>query len=57
MWPDWVSCAQKLVHCDAVLVALGRVPTVKGLGLEAAGVKYCPDAGIQVHSAALLQLP
>ena len=33
---------------DAILVAVGRVPNLDGLGLEAAGVAYDPRKGIQV---------
>lgn len=33
---------------DAILVAVGRVPNVEGLGLEAAGVTYDPRRGVQV---------
>ncbi len=34
---------------DALLVATGRKPTVKGLGLEAAGVNYDGRKGIEVN--------
>ncbi len=33
---------------DEILVAVGRAPNVKGLGLEAAGVRYDPHTGVQV---------
>lgn len=33
---------------DAILVAVGRLPNVEGLGLEAAGVTYDPHTGVQV---------
>lgn len=33
---------------DAIVVAVGRVPNVHGLGLEAAGVVYDPRRGVQV---------
>ncbi len=36
------------VAYDQVLVATGRRPNVKGLGLEAAGVAYDPRAGVAV---------
>ena len=34
---------------DEILVAAGRVPTVEGLNLEAAGVSYDPRHGIQIN--------
>ncbi|HTQ80655.1 MAG TPA: FAD-dependent oxidoreductase, partial [Thermoanaerobaculia bacterium] len=33
---------------DAILVAVGRAPNVEGLGLEAAGVRYDPQKGVEV---------
>lgn len=35
------------IRCDAILVAIGRVPNVEGLGLAAAQIKYS-QAGIEV---------
>jgi len=35
---------------DEVLVAVGRIPNVKGLNLEAAGIKYNEKDGIKVDS-------
>jgi pyruvate/2-oxoglutarate dehydrogenase complex dihydrolipoamide dehydrogenase (E3) component len=35
-------------HVDEILTGIGRLPAVHGLGLEAAGVSYDPQAGIQV---------
>lgn len=34
---------------DAILVAVGRRPTVEGIGLEAAGVEYDPNGGVRVN--------
>ena len=36
------------IAVDALLIAIGRVPTVKGLGLEEAGIEYDERDGIQV---------
>ena len=36
------------VAADAILVAVGRLPQVTGLGLEAAGVTFDPRQGVQV---------
>jgi len=36
------------VEADAILVATGRMPNVKGLGLDAAGVAFEPRRGVQV---------
>ena len=33
---------------DEILTGIGRMPAVQGLDLEKAGVRYAPDAGIQV---------
>jgi pyruvate/2-oxoglutarate dehydrogenase complex dihydrolipoamide dehydrogenase (E3) component len=43
-----VAAGQELV-CDALLIAVGRRPSVEGLDLEKAGVKYSKQ-GIQVDS-------
>jgi pyruvate/2-oxoglutarate dehydrogenase complex dihydrolipoamide dehydrogenase (E3) component len=43
-----IAAGQELV-CDALLVAVGRRPSVEGLDLEKAGVKYSKQ-GIQVDS-------
>jgi pyruvate/2-oxoglutarate dehydrogenase complex dihydrolipoamide dehydrogenase (E3) component len=43
-----VHSQQHRVECDLLLVAAGRKPTLDGLNLEAAGVKYS-DKGIQVN--------
>jgi len=40
---------QNQVECDLLFVAAGRRPTVDGLNLETAGVKYS-DEGIQVNN-------
>lgn len=40
---------QSLVVSDALLVAVGRVPHVEGIGLEAAGVQYDLNKGIKVQ--------
>ena len=37
------------VTVDEVLVAVGRVPNVEGLNLEAAGVSHAPRHGVQVN--------
>jgi len=34
------------VECDLMLVAVGRVPVVEGLGLDAVGVTFDPRAGV-----------
>jgi pyruvate/2-oxoglutarate dehydrogenase complex dihydrolipoamide dehydrogenase (E3) component len=38
---------------DAVLLAVGRVPNVSGLGLEAAGINFNADLGIKVDEHCL----
>ncbi len=38
------------LDCDAVLVAVGRQRNVEGLGLEAAGVRFDPRAGVEVDA-------
>ena len=48
---------QKVVVGDALLVAVGRVPHVEGIGLEAAGVQYDVDKGVQVGLWPCNQLP
>jgi pyruvate/2-oxoglutarate dehydrogenase complex dihydrolipoamide dehydrogenase (E3) component len=35
--------------CDAVLVAAGRRPNVTGMDLEAAGIDYCTEKGVNVN--------
>ena len=40
---------QTVVVGDALLVAIGRVPHVEGLGLEAAGVEYDNNQGVKVR--------
>jgi pyruvate/2-oxoglutarate dehydrogenase complex dihydrolipoamide dehydrogenase (E3) component len=37
------------VGVDAILTGMGRVPNVQNLGLDAAGVSFDDDAGIQVN--------
>jgi pyruvate/2-oxoglutarate dehydrogenase complex dihydrolipoamide dehydrogenase (E3) component len=37
------------IETDEILVAIGRTPTVKGLGLDAAGVAY-DDRGVKVNA-------
>ena len=39
------------LRTDAILVATGRKPTVKGIGLEAAGIDYDERTGVKVLSA------
>lgn len=36
------------IHCDAILVGVGRAPNVEGLNLEAVGVDYDKRAGVKV---------
>ncbi|KAG8460669.1 hypothetical protein KFE25_011444 [Diacronema lutheri] len=36
------------IACDALLLATGRAPNVRGLGLEAAGVAYDDARGVQI---------
>jgi pyruvate/2-oxoglutarate dehydrogenase complex dihydrolipoamide dehydrogenase (E3) component len=43
-----VHSAQQKIECDLLLVAAGRKPTLNGLNLEAAGVKYSAE-GIEVN--------
>lgn len=45
-----LQLADASVHCEAFLVAAGRVPNVEGLGLEAAGVD-CAASGVKVNDA------
>ncbi len=40
--------AREIVETDAVLVAVGRLPNVRGIGLEEAGVRYKVENGIVV---------
>lgn len=40
--------AEREIECEALLVATGRRPNVHGLGLEAAGVAFSAEAGIEV---------
>ncbi|CAK9063951.1 unnamed protein product [Durusdinium trenchii] len=48
-WPEiQLQLADASVHCEAFLVAAGRVPNVEGLGLEAAGVD-CAASGVKVN--------
>jgi len=44
-----VYSLQTVVVGDALLVAIGRVPHVEGLGLEAAGVEYDTNQGVKVR--------
>ncbi|MBW3627958.1 MAG: mercuric reductase [Gemmatimonadetes bacterium] len=39
---------ENAVDVDQILVAIGRVPNVDGLGLEAAGVRFDPKKGVDV---------
>ncbi|MAI69792.1 MAG: mercuric reductase [Rhodopirellula sp.] len=39
----------RTLDCDAILSAVGRVPNVKGMGLDAAGIQYDPTTGITVN--------
>lgn len=45
---DRESGAPRAIECEAILVATGRRPNVRGLGLEAAGVAYDERRGVQV---------
>jgi pyruvate/2-oxoglutarate dehydrogenase complex dihydrolipoamide dehydrogenase (E3) component len=40
--------ARREIAFDEILVAVGRIPTIDGLGLEAARVEYEPRSGIRV---------
>jgi pyruvate/2-oxoglutarate dehydrogenase complex dihydrolipoamide dehydrogenase (E3) component len=40
--------ARREIAFDEILVAVGRIPTIDGLGLEAARVEYEPRGGIRV---------
>ncbi len=41
---------ERTLMCDEILVAVGRAPTVEGLGLEAAGVRFDARKGIAVDA-------
>ncbi len=43
--------------CDKVLVAIGRIPYTKGLGLEAVGVRACERGFIQVDKNFQTNIP
>lgn len=56
----WVERAGQLVALegvDYVLVAVGRVRNLEGLGLEAAGVRFSPRAGIEADSYGRTNVP
>lgn len=40
---------KRTLEFDALLIAAGRKPTVKGLGLEAAGIEYDERLGVKVN--------
>lgn len=40
----------RTLACDEILVAAGRAPVLRGLGLEAAGVQWNDNAGIRVNA-------
>jgi pyruvate/2-oxoglutarate dehydrogenase complex dihydrolipoamide dehydrogenase (E3) component len=40
---------EETIAVDEILTAIGRVPNVEGLNLEAAGVTYDPEKGISVN--------
>jgi pyruvate/2-oxoglutarate dehydrogenase complex dihydrolipoamide dehydrogenase (E3) component len=37
------------IPCDEILVAAGRIPTLDGMNLEAAGIEYDPRSGVKVN--------
>ncbi len=43
------SSGEEVLEADEILVAVGRIPNVEGLNLEAAGVAYDPMAGVKVN--------
>ena len=45
------------VECDLMLVSVGRAPLVEGIGLEAAGVSYDRQAGIQTDARRRTSVP
>jgi dihydrolipoamide dehydrogenase len=45
------------VECDLMLVCVGRAPLVEGIGLEAAGVSYDRQAGIQTDARRRTSVP
>ena len=45
------------VECDLLLVSVGRAPLVEGIGLEAAGVTYDRQAGIQTDARRRTSVP
>jgi dihydrolipoamide dehydrogenase len=45
------------VECDLMLVSVGRAPLVEGIGLEAAGVTYDRQAGIQTDARRRTSVP
>ena len=56
--PLWVHLADgSTLEVDAVLYATGRVPNVKGLGLEAMGVVQKDDGAIQVNAQYQTSVP
>jgi glutathione reductase (NADPH) len=56
--PLWVHLADgSSLEVDAVLYATGRVPNVKGLGLEAVGVAQKADGSIQVNAQYQTSVP
>ena len=56
--PLWVHLADgSTLEVDAVLYATGRVPNVKGLGLEALGVAQKADGSIQVDAKYQTTIP
>ena len=56
--PLWVHLADgSTLEVDAVLYATGRVPNVKGLGLEAVGVAQKADGAVQVNADYLTSVP
>jgi glutathione reductase (NADPH) len=56
--PLWVHLADgSTLEVDAVLYATGRVPNVKGLGLEALGVAQKADGSIQVDAKYQTSVP
>lgn len=49
--------APLVLECEALLVATGRTPNVDGLGLEAAGVRYTTERGVEIDDLAATSNP
>eukprot|EP00463_Aulacantha_scolymantha_P004372 TRINITY_DN547_c0_g1_i2.p1 TRINITY_DN547_c0_g1~~TRINITY_DN547_c0_g1_i2.p1 ORF type:complete len:538 (-),score=98.75 TRINITY_DN547_c0_g1_i2:582-2195(-) len=48
---------QQNIECDVLLVAAGRKPNVRGIGLEEAGVKFSPRTGVAINDSLQTENP